>query len=40
MNMTAIRMAIAMMGTGAMLCAFADDPVYITGATYTIEGGV
>ena len=37
MNTTAIRMAVAMIGIGAMLCAFADDPVYITGAEYTIE---
>ena len=36
--MTAIRMAVAVIGTGTMLCAFADDPVYITGAEYTLDG--
>ena len=37
MNMTTIKMATVMIGIGAMLCAYADDPGYITGAEYTIE---
>ena len=35
--MTAIRMAVAMIGMGTMLCTFADDPVYITGAEYVVS---
>ena len=38
MNMTTIKMATAMIGMGTMLYAFADDPMYITGAAYTLVG--
>ena len=37
MKMTTIRMVLAMIGVGTMFCTFADDPVYITGAEYTIS---
>ncbi|MBQ3289469.1 MAG: hypothetical protein IJH50_08695 [Kiritimatiellae bacterium] len=37
MKMTSIRMTVAVIGMGTMLCSFADDPVYITGAEYTIQ---
>ncbi len=38
MNTTTVKLAAAMIGIGAMLCSFADDPVYITGAEYTLDG--
>ena len=37
MNMTTVRTVAAMIGIATMLCTFADDPVYVTGAEYAIE---
>ena len=40
MNMTTIRTTVALIGMGTMLCTFADGPVYITGANYSIDGNM